>query len=89
MGVPFDPAQVVFTQLDTLKVLTITIDDALFKSNTPPPPPKYKYVYHVVKKGESLSVIARQYRVSVAYICKMNRITAKTILRPGRTLRIR
>jgi murein DD-endopeptidase MepM/ murein hydrolase activator NlpD len=89
MGVPFDPAQVVYTQQDTLKKLTVTINDALFKSNTPPPPSKYKYVYHVVKKGESLSVIARKYRVSVAYLCKLNKITTKTILRPGRTLRIR
>ncbi|MCX6190418.1 MAG: M23 family metallopeptidase [Bacteroidetes bacterium] len=89
MGVPFDPSQVVYTQQDSLKKLTITIDNALFKSNTPPPPSKYKYVYHVIKKGESLSVIARKYRVSVAYLCKLNRISTKTILRPGRTLRIR
>jgi LysM repeat protein len=67
----------------------ITIDSALFKGNTAPPPPKYKYVYHVIKKGDTLSTIARKYRVSVAYICKLNRITTKTILRPGRTLRIR
>jgi len=89
MGVPFDPAQVVFTQLDTLKLHTITIDNSLFKSNTPPPPPKYKYLYHVVKNGESLSVIANKYRVSVSYLCKLNGITTKTILRPGRSIRIR
>ena len=89
LGVPFDPAQVIYTLQDTLKISKITIDKALFKSNTPPPPPKYKYVYHVVKKGETLSVIARKYRVTVSYLCKMNRITTKTILKPGRTLRIR
>ncbi len=89
MGVPFNPANVVYTQQDALKITTITVDNALFKSNTPPPPPKYKYVYHVVKKGESLSVIARKYKVSVSYLCKLNKITTKTILRPGKTLRIR
>ncbi len=89
MGVPFNPALVVMTQKDSVKITCITIDNALFKSNTPPPPSKYKYVYHVVKKGENLSVIARKYKVSVAYLCKLNRITTKTILRPGKTLRIR
>jgi LysM repeat protein len=89
LGVPFDPAQVVFTQTDSLRTLKINIDNALFKSNTPPPPPKYKYVYHVVKKSETLSAIARKYKVTVPYLCKMNKVTTKTLLRPGRTLRIR
>ncbi len=89
MGVPFDPTPLIYTLQDSLKQQTITINNALFKSNTAPPPSKYKYVYHVIKYGESLSTIARKYRVSVSYLCKLNRITTKTILRPGRTLRIR
>ncbi len=89
MGVPFDPAKVISMQTFKLIQESIIIDNSLFQGNTPPPPSKYKYLYHVVKKGETLSSIARKYHVSVAYICKLNRITTKTILRPGRTLRIR
>ncbi len=46
-------------------------------------------VYHRVRSGETLSRIARKYRVPVLRICKLNRISTRTILRPGRRLRIR
>jgi LysM repeat protein len=87
MGVPFDPTKVVSMLNYNLICENITIDNSLFKGNTVPPAPKY--AYHVIKKGDTLSTIARKYRISVAYLCKLNRITNKTILRPGRTLRIR
>jgi murein DD-endopeptidase MepM/ murein hydrolase activator NlpD len=45
--------------------------------------------YHRVRSGETLSQISRKYRVPVLRICKLNRISTRTILRPGRRLRIR
>ncbi len=48
-----------------------------------------KVYYHVVKKGESLGSISRKYRVSISSLCKLNRITTKTVIRAGRKLRIR
>jgi LysM repeat protein len=87
MGVPFDPTKIVSMTTYGLVCENITIDNTLFKANTAPPAPKY--AYHVIRKGDTLSTIARKYHVSVAYLCKLNRITTKTILRPGRTLRIR
>lgn len=43
--------------------------------------------YHKVKSGDTLSRIANQRGVSIDTLCKLNRITRKTILRPGQVLR--
>lgn len=43
--------------------------------------------YHKVKSGDTLSKIAAQRGVSIDTICKLNRITRKTVLRPGQVLR--
>lgn len=43
--------------------------------------------YHKVKSGDTLSRIARQRGVSIDKLCKLNRISTKTILRPGQVLR--
>ena len=43
--------------------------------------------YYKVKKGDSLSRIAKKTGVSVSKLCKLNRITTRTILRPNQVLR--
>ena len=43
--------------------------------------------YYKVRKGDSLSRIASKTGSSVAQLCKINRITKKTTLRPGQLLR--
>lgn len=43
--------------------------------------------YHKVRSGDSLSKIASRNGVSIDKLCKLNRITRKTILRPGQVLR--
>lgn len=43
--------------------------------------------YYKVRKGDSLSKIAVRNKVSINTLCKLNRITRKTILRPGQVLR--
>jgi murein DD-endopeptidase MepM/ murein hydrolase activator NlpD len=43
--------------------------------------------YHKVKSGDTLSRIAKLRGVSVSTLCKLNRITTKTTLRPGQVLR--
>ncbi|MDR1881190.1 MAG: peptidoglycan DD-metalloendopeptidase family protein [Prevotella sp.] len=44
--------------------------------------------YHRVKSGDTLGAIARKYRTSVSKLCSLNSITAKTVLRPGKSLRV-
>jgi murein DD-endopeptidase MepM/ murein hydrolase activator NlpD len=48
-----------------------------------------KVYYHKVRSGDSLGKIARKYGVSISRICKLNKISTRTTLRPGRRLRIR
>lgn len=45
--------------------------------------------YHKIRPGDILGKISRKYHVSVAQLCRLNGITPKTLLRPGRNLRIR
>lgn len=43
--------------------------------------------YHKVKSGDTLSKIANRRGISIDTLCRLNRITRKTILRPGQILR--
>jgi len=44
--------------------------------------------YHRVRRGETLSVIASRYRVSISRLMEWNRISNKKIIRPGQKLRV-
>ncbi|MFM8685055.1 MAG: LysM peptidoglycan-binding domain-containing protein, partial [Bacteroidota bacterium] len=47
-----------------------------------------KKVVHKVKSGETLSEIARRYRVSLSSLMKANRIKSSHILKIGQRLKI-
>jgi len=51
-------------------------------------PPKRKYVYHRVRRGESLSLIAMKYRTSVGRIARANNIRRRHFIRAGQRLKI-
>ena len=44
---------------------------------------------YVVKKGDTLGAIARRHGTTVANLCRLNGIKSTTILRIGRSLRVR
>ena len=44
--------------------------------------------YHVVRKGDTLSAIARRSGTSVKTLCRINKISTRTTLRIGRKLRL-
>ena len=44
-------------------------------------------LFYKVKKGDTLGRIAARQGTSIDKLCKLNRITRKTILRPGQVLR--
>lgn len=46
-------------------------------------------VYHRVKKGETLSSIARKYHTTVSKLCKLNHIKETSILQIGQKLKVR
>jgi len=52
--------------------------------------PDYEFsgvvVRHRIRPGDNLGKIARHYHVRITQLCRWNRITARTLLRPGRVL---
>ncbi len=48
-----------------------------------------KQAFCTVRRGDTLSGLARRYGTSVSKLCKMNRISAKSILRIGQRIRYR
>lgn len=49
-------------------------------------PGSKKKRYHEVRRGETLSRIAQKYGITVEELCRVNRITPKTVIRPGQKL---
>ena len=74
----------------TLRVPTGKGNLLLTKINTLPVTsrPQPAYVYHRVRPGESLSVIARRYRTSVTKIMRANNIRHSHFIRAGKKLKI-
>ena len=73
LRVPPDRAQLLVAKIDTIPRYT---------------PPKKRYVYHRVRRGETLSHIAKRYRVSVRAIARANGIVQKDFIRIGQKLKI-
>jgi membrane-bound lytic murein transglycosylase D len=52
--------------------------------------PDYEFsgavVRHRIRSGDNLGKIARHYHVSINQLCRWNRVTGRTLLRPGRVL---
>jgi len=45
--------------------------------------------YHVVRRGENLTLIARRYRLSLQKIRRMNNLSNRSVIRSGQRIRIR
>jgi membrane-bound lytic murein transglycosylase D len=73
LKVPANKSDVLLAQLDQIKVSS---------------PPTRAYVYHRVRPGESLSIIAKKYRSSVARIMRANNLRRSNYIVAGRLLKI-
>ncbi len=51
-----------------------------------PPEKRVTLRYHRIKKGETLSQIARKYKTSISAICRANGIRNKRLIRAGKTI---
>jgi membrane-bound lytic murein transglycosylase D len=51
-------------------------------------PPEASYVYHYVRRGETVSGIAGRYRTSISAIAQANRLGRRYLIRPGQRLRV-
>jgi len=65
-------------------------DKVLAKINSLPRwiPPLATYIVHYVRRGETLSTIARRYRTSIRAIARLNRLRRINLIRPGQRLKI-
>lgn len=88
LGIPVDPALVFdFEKQD------IVADNYIFNKAKPSKGKNSRNMasgegmFYKVKKGDTLSRIASRQGVSINKLCQLNRITRKTILRPGQVLR--
>jgi len=73
LRVPTGKGNILLTKIDTLPITSR---------------PQPAYVYHRVRPGESLSVIARRYRTSVSKIMRANNIRRSHFIRAGKKLKI-
>lgn len=51
-------------------------------------PPEATYIVHYVRRGETLSGIAKRYRTSVSAIARLNRLRRVHLIRPGQRLKV-
>lgn len=100
LGTPMNPKKVIdFDKFklisDTLYITNRTFDKSrsttyASKSNSSGKS-SYKGTgsYHYVKKGDTLGHIAAKYGTSVTTLCKLNKLTQKSLLQIGQKIRIR
>ena len=100
-GKPFDPLRVVDFENGTLRDSTITLkkhyfnvyshygmsdSESLAASKAAPASGK---IYYKVRKGDTLGRIAKKYHTTVSKLCKLNRLSTRSILRVGQRVRVR
>ena len=73
LRVPAYKSSILLTQLDKIPVST---------------PPQRAYVYHRVRSGQTLSLIAKRYRTSVSMIMRANNLRRSNYIVTGRLLKI-
>ena len=81
-GEPFNPEYIVDFDNHVLKSGTLVLTRDNFEYLTE----LRKTVYYTVRNGDTLSGIAKRHGTTVNNLCRLNSITAKTILKVGRKL---
>lgn len=59
------------------------LERSLSKLTRPATSRSTKRAYHEVRQGDTLSRIAQKYGITVKQLCLLNKITSKTVIRPG------
>lgn len=87
---PFDPEKIIDFENATLKTSALWINKDLFlmSSKTMLAGTNGPDLY-IIRKGDTLGKIAKKNGTTVKALCKLNKIKTTTLLRPGRTLKIR
>ena len=62
------------------------LERSISKLNRPVDPRTKKGRYHEVLQGDSLFKIAQKHGITVEELCRLNKLTSKTVIRPGQKL---
>jgi hypothetical protein len=84
---PIDPQLVFDVDHGELKARTIDLHKGIFAQIEKARAEAAQRRYHTVRKGETLSAIARRHGTTVARLCKLNRISTRSTLRIGQRIR--
>jgi hypothetical protein len=94
-GDAFNPAFIYdFAHAGQIKgeYFTLTREQFSYVGNVRPMQQAYftrRAVYHRIRNGETLGLIARKYRTTIGMLCRLNGISTRTLIRAGRNLRVR
>jgi murein DD-endopeptidase MepM/ murein hydrolase activator NlpD len=95
LGEPFDPTIIIDNESYKLKSDTLAMMASVFKFKAKPKVPVStastagKSTYHTVRKGDTLSGIAKRYGTTVTAIRQKNGLSKKSVLKIGKKLKIR
>lgn len=81
LGKAIDPSLVFDLEEGELHSQRLTLTARSFEHLT-------RHQHHVVRRGDTLSSIARRYGTSVDRLCRTNRISARSTLRVGQVIRV-
>lgn len=84
-GLSINPTEIFDFDIGRLKGEVYTITSSSFEHVIQ----AREAVYHRVRNGQNLSVIARRYGVSINQITRLSNISTRSVLRVGQSLRIR
>lgn len=88
LGHPIDPQLLFDLSEGTLRSTTLHVHPGLFAVPKKPNTAGRSHRWYVVRRGDTLSAIARRHRTSVMALCKANRIGRSSKLRPGQRLKV-
>lgn len=84
---PIDPQLVFDVENGELKVRELELHKGVFAEIEKARATAAKKRYHVVRRGDTLSAIARRYGTTVQRLCRLNRISQRGVLRVGQRIR--
>lgn len=87
LGIPIDPALMFDFEKQDVVADHYTFTKTKTSKGTARSMASGEGLFYKVKSGDTLSKIASRQGVSIDKLCQLNRITRKTILRPGQVLR--
>ena len=96
--VPFDPERIIDVKKKQIKTDNLFVHKSFFNGARSPSKSKTtsssqvsrsNRKYHKIRGGDTLSAIAARHHTSVSKICKLNKIRPTTILKIGRSLRVK